>query len=343
MVRVAAISRRFLVLMCALTMAFAICEVAARTYSWSIGRGFWSRPNAFESAFFTTYDWPAPLIRGEYGTFRDGVTVPRAKPQGELRVICIGGSTTVNDDNPEGVVQTRLLEERLRTRIPSHDVRVLNAGGDGFSSAHSLVNFSLRLLDFQPDVVVVLDHVNDMTALDYGDDFQPDYSNKYLSESFLAYEHRLGIGGTLLRLSRGLQLVRWRLSLLQNVVESSPRNGYRHDPQRGRQIFRRNLDSMAALARQHGVRIILLTMGHRDDEQGLFASYNEEIRRAGQANQVAVVDLARVMSGHADLFVDAVHMSARGVITMADAIEPVLEATLREQVGANPPGQPQLR
>lgn len=326
-----------MVLVCAVTVACAICEVAARSYSWSIGRGFWSRPNAFESAFFTTYDWPAPSIRGGYGTFRNGVTVPRDKPLGELRVICVGGSTTVNDDNPEGIVQTQLLDERLRNRIPSYEVRVLNAGGDGFSSAHTLVNFSLRLLDFQPDVLVVLDHVNDMTALDYGDEFLPDYSNKYLGDSFLAYEHRLGIGGTILRLSRSLQLLHWRSSLVRNVVESSPRNGYQHDAQRGRQIFRRNLDSMAALASQHGVRLILVTMGHRDDEQGLFASYNEEIRRAAQANHVAIVDLARVMSGRGDLFVDAVHMSARGVITMADSIEPVLEATLMAHVSANAP------
>ena len=39
-------------------------EIAARSYSWSTGRGFWSRPHAFESAFFVTYDWPAPAFDG---------------------------------------------------------------------------------------------------------------------------------------------------------------------------------------------------------------------------------------------------------------------------------------
>ncbi|MEO1083872.1 MAG: hypothetical protein AAFY88_06490, partial [Acidobacteriota bacterium] len=78
-------------------------ELAARTYSWQLGKGFWTRPHAFESAFFTTYDWPPPLIDGELGTFRAGQTIGMTKGAGELRVITLGGSTTVNARNRDGL------------------------------------------------------------------------------------------------------------------------------------------------------------------------------------------------------------------------------------------------
>jgi len=329
---------RLVAVVLSLTLTVLTIEVAARGYSWWTGRGFWSRPYAFESAFFVTYDWPAPAMEGETGLFKAGERVPRVKPSGELRVIAAGGSTTRNDHNPEGIRHTRLLETRLRPRLEPIEVRVLNAGTEAFSSAHTLVNFSLRLLDFDPDILIVQHNINDLSALDYGDELLSDYSNKYLSDSFLAFEHRTGVGGTLLQLSRALQLIRWQSTLLQNALEYSPRNGYLHSVDRGRQLFRRNLESIIAVGRQHGVRVILATQGHRDDEQGAFSAYNEETRRIASEQAVPLADAAKAMNGRRDLFLDPVHMSAKGVAALADVVEPVLEASLRDIIAAQNPG-----
>jgi hypothetical protein len=309
--------------------SFFVLEVAARTYSWSIGRGFFVRPHAFESPFFVTYDWPAPSIADGIGTFKDGRQIPRKKAEGELRVVCIGGSTTVSDQNPEGLRTNQLLEARFRERLESRTVTVLNAGGDAFSTAHSLVNFSLRVLDFEPDVLVVLHNINDLTVLDYGTEIQPDYANKYLSDTFLAFEHRQGLGSWLLRSSRATQLLRWRITTLKAALESSTRNEAVLDVERGKQLFRRNLESMVAVARHHGVEVLLVTMGHAGEQSTSFARYNDEIRRTGLGNGVAVVDADRTMSGRADLFLDPVHLSAAGVTAMAELIDPTLEQALR--------------
>ncbi len=326
---------RVMAIIMSLILCAFVVEVGARTYSWAIGRGFWSRPHAFESVFFVTYDWPPPSIHGDVGMFKDGQTVPRAKPARELRVIAAGGSTTVNDQNPEGLRHNQILEERFKNRIPSFDVRVLNAGGDAFSTAHTLVNFSLRLLDFEPDVLLVAHNINDLTALDYGDTLLPDYSNKYLSDTFLAFEHRQGIGGGILQMSRSLQFLRWRWNWFRVAMEYSSRRDQRHDPEQGKKLFRRNLESIVAIARQHGVRVILLTEATHRREQDDFAAYNEEIRHIGRVANVPVADADAAMSGRQELFVDPVHMSAAGVTELSDVIEPVLEATLREIVSAN--------
>ncbi|MGD9901867.1 MAG: SGNH/GDSL hydrolase family protein [Vicinamibacterales bacterium] len=315
-----------------LLVSFVVLEVGARAYSWSIGRGFFARPHTFESPFFVTYDWPAPSMTGGIGTFKDGRQVPRIKPDGELRVVCIGGSTTLSDQNPEGLRTNQLLEARFRDRLAPRTVTVLNAGGDGFSTAHTLVNFSLRVLDFDPDVLVVLHNINDLTVLDYGDEVQSDYANKYLSDTFLAFEHRQGVGSWLLRSSRMMQLLRWRVTVLKSALESSTQNQARLDVNRGRRLFRRNLESLVAVARQHGVEVILLTMGQTGQLGAPFARYNDEIRGAAGDNGVALVDADRALSGRAELFLDPVHLSAKGVTAMAALVDPTLDQLLRRIV-----------
>lgn len=302
-------------------------EVSARLWSLSQGKGFWQRPHSFESPFFTTYDWPPPIFEGENAIFRRGVSVPVSKPRGEIRVVCLGGSTTVNARNPDGVSYADLLEDRLRAH-DSLPVRVLNAGSDAFSTAHSLTNLSLRVLAVEPDIVTVYHNINDLSALSFGSELRPDYANKYLSDVFLAYEHRGGAGGAVLRLSRGAQLLKWRWAALRRTLEP-PRNtraATQIDVERGAAIFGRNLRSIVAIARVHGVEVLLITQAHRDGEQALsgFREYNDTIRALCMSEGVPCIDVATAMSGQPDLFVDEVHLSAAGVRRIATLIHPAL-------------------
>lgn len=193
-----------------LLLCFFALELAARCYSYWLGKGFWSRPHAFESPFFVTYDSPVPYFEGDSAVFRHGVRVPLFKQRDELRVVCLGGSTTVNTRALPEENYTRLAEAALAPSFPGRQVRVLETGGDAFSTAHSLVNFSLRVLAVDPDVATLLHNINDLTAQQFGDRLQPDYANKYLDDAFLAFEHRDGFGGLLMRASRAAQMLRWR-------------------------------------------------------------------------------------------------------------------------------------
>lgn len=329
-----------------LLLLVLVLELAARAYSWHLGKGFWSRPHSFESAFFVTYDWPPPIIDGGRGTFRTGQVVPMAKPDGELRVVCLGGSTTVNARNVEGLTYSRELQSALRQRLEIEgEIYVLNAGGDAFSSAHSLANFSLRLLDFEPDVVTVLHNINDLTARDFGSEILPDYSNKYLADAFLAYEHRSGLGGAVFRLSRGAQMLKWRLAILRRTLERTTRSRGVSNPEYGARTFERNLRSIVALARAHGVRPVLITQAHRELEHEAeggpdFQRFNDITRQLGRELDVAVVDLAAALSGRSELFIDNVHWTSDGIRAVtAELVEP-LSAALSAQTGVvGPPLQ----
>ena len=137
--------------MIAAALLCATAEVGWRAYLYSTGRGFFDDPRKFTSPFFTTYEEPMPQHVGETYYYRNG-HVTEAKREGEVRVLCLGGSTTVN--MRAGVSYPELLERRFAEHRKDDLVRVLNAGGEGFSSAHSLVNLALRNLDVAPDVVV---------------------------------------------------------------------------------------------------------------------------------------------------------------------------------------------
>lgn len=327
--------QKALLLFSSLLFCFLGLELAARSYSWWLGKGFWSRPHSFESPFFVTYDGPVPYFEGDMALFRHGVAIPVAKPAGELRVVCLGGSTTVNVAARPEENYTRLAETRLRQDHPGRPIVVLEAGGDAFSTAHAVANLSLRLLALEPDVVTLLENVNDLTAQKFGERLEPDYANKYLDDAFLAYEHRGGPGGAILRASRAAQMLKWRLSVLKTTLEKSSRGGTVANPRDGRAAYRRNLLTFVAVARAHGASPVLITQSHRDGEAafgGEFLEYNRLVRAVAAETGAALADAAPLLSGRPEYFVDEVHMNAAGLAALEQLVGPILSAELARRL-----------
>lgn len=83
------------------------------------------------------------------------------KPRGLVRVVCIGGSTTVagrtNDET-----YPALLEAKLRARHPGLPVEVLNLGVSGVTHEHWLTRLD-RVFAYEPDVVVHYEAINDLS------------------------------------------------------------------------------------------------------------------------------------------------------------------------------------
>jgi len=93
-----------------------------------------------------------------------GDAFPLSKPEGEYRIVALGGSTTytvaVQDYRSS---YPHLLERELRDRgFPR--VRVINAGVPGYMSWESLANLQFRVLDLEPDMILVYHGVNDVFA-----------------------------------------------------------------------------------------------------------------------------------------------------------------------------------
>lgn len=84
------------------------------------------------------------------------------KPPGQYRIVCIGGSTTYGDKiNEHFMSYPSLLEKELKLS-GYNNVNVINAGAQGWSSWESLINFELRILDLEPNLIIVLHGINDI-------------------------------------------------------------------------------------------------------------------------------------------------------------------------------------
>ncbi len=85
--------------------------------------------------------------------------VPR--PKGMVRVVCIGGSTTVAGRTNEETYPA-FLEKKLRARFPGLPLEVLNLGVSSVTSQYWNARLD-RVLSYEPDIVVEYQGVNDVS------------------------------------------------------------------------------------------------------------------------------------------------------------------------------------
>jgi lysophospholipase L1-like esterase len=91
-----------------------------------------------------------------------GKSFPLAKPAGEFRIVCLGGSTTygVTVDDYREAYPEQLFRNLLNAGITN--CRVINSGVPGWTSWETLINFEFRVLDLEPDMVIVHHGINDI-------------------------------------------------------------------------------------------------------------------------------------------------------------------------------------
>ena len=83
------------------------------------------------------------------------------KPAGMVRVICIGGSTTVAGRTNQETYPA-LLQEKLRARFPGLPLEVLNLGVSSATTEYWYARLD-RVFGYEPDVIVQYPGVNDIS------------------------------------------------------------------------------------------------------------------------------------------------------------------------------------
>lgn len=156
-----------------LTLVLVGLEGALRVRAWK--RFGTSRPRIADVYLGKVDDFPllAPIpgasIEGDRTSlhinslgFR-GSEFPFAKEPGELRIACVGASTTfcAEASSDEWTWPAR-LQAQLEERFPDRLIRVVNAGVPGYCIEHSLQNLRERVLPLQPDLVILYHAHNDI-------------------------------------------------------------------------------------------------------------------------------------------------------------------------------------
>ncbi|HAC66158.1 MAG TPA: G-D-S-L family lipolytic protein, partial [Cyanothece sp. UBA12306] len=126
---------------------------------------------------------------------RDNDPLPLAKPKNEIRIFILGGSTAFGQLNPNNnATIAHQLEVRLKQRVQQQksspatyrpdvfpffvptrrqlmklppkiregNYRVINAAVPGYTSGNQLAQLALKILPYQPDLIVVLDGYEDL-------------------------------------------------------------------------------------------------------------------------------------------------------------------------------------
>jgi lysophospholipase L1-like esterase len=248
------------------------------------------------------------------------------KPAGRIRVVCIGGSTTVQGQTNE-TTYPALLERSLRARHPERDLEVLNLGISRVDSGY-WPRRSFRFLEFEPDVVVQYEGVNDLL-----NEHLPAWAARHPFES---------------RLRRSL-LLEWLFPLRSHAL----------DPALGQTV--RNIAAISAACRARGVRHVVGTFAAPDAARASsemrafldvnlvdvtggangpfrlsrYRTYQELLDRLNRIVKDAAAPAGFQVSPVADRlrdpesFVDICHMTPDGIGALAEAFRPEVESALR--------------
>jgi lysophospholipase L1-like esterase len=282
----------------------------------------------------------------------DEIVLP--KPEGEIRIVCIGGSTTYDSDIEDyRLAYPARLEAELRGRGYGN-VTVVNAGAAGWTSWESLIALELRILDLEPDVLIDFDAINDVhtrfiwpPSLYRGDNsgYRAANQSGLFMPSIFEYSTllrilmiRAGWVGSHADISRTIDRLApsyygdvWRDQIRTGTyprgifLEVSPGEMLsRNDPR----YFARNLESLIAIAKTNGVNTMLVSFAYSPDfpeeprvtapeYRSAIREHNGMLRAVAARNGAAFFDFAAVFPSDRRYFTDGRHNNEEGAALKA--------------------------
>jgi len=232
----------------------------------------------------------------------------------EFRIVCIGGSTTYTS----GVSDYRLsYPELLQQHLKSmgfKNVNVINAGTPGWSTWESLVNLEFRVLDLDPDLVIIYHAVNDVgpRLVWPSDAYRGDNTGRHTGDPWFDSQHHPWHHSTLIRMlliKLGTLPSEAELSFVDRPAATFYGHEFDRQSWRGEYpsgffaevsvdsmlranppvSYRRNLESMVALAQSRGIEVLLATFAFlpwREHARHSSWASDEYYRSIAEANVV---------------------------------------------------------
>jgi lysophospholipase L1-like esterase len=322
-------------------LVFLALELAHRSFAYiAHGRSFF-RQKTFITPWISTYDYPPPFTGRDGKPYFRHRTIPTSveKAAGTFRIIAVGGSTTANEESFRltGIDYSLALEKKLSEALSGTKIEVLNAGGNAYSTAQSLINIELRLVEYNPDIILLMHNINDCSVNFFNGGATSDYANKYLKSYFLSpsLQGTLSASGFLTQ-SRFLVWIGLPQIFAEKSGDLNPEADYRP----GIRFFRRNIVSIAGICRENGIRLILLSQPysmepHRFVSQAAFLAYDQVIAEIAKEQEIDFFDMFSEFGHEKGYFVDEFHYSPEGIERFSDIVfeklKPMIEGAVNRQ------------
>lgn len=266
--------------------------------------------NAYKQHPYLSY------VRSDTGYAESGIKIrnrlyPFEPPIERIRVACLGGSTT----RQKYPVPLRLI---LHSETEPPLFEVMDFGCDGWTLQESLINYTIRVQDFSPDIVILHHGANDAMPRIWGE-FKPDYTNfrthwNDQTGTLLRNLSRYSFTANGILQRRGFLVHNQQNFVIRNIgkdemrAEASPKSAM---------AYRRNLESMIQLTKLNGSHLILANMPY-DPSKGtkkmdtIVNEHNQIMQELAQEHDVPILDFATLIKPNEELFSDAVHMTPDG-------------------------------
>lgn len=218
----------------------------------------------------------------------------------DFKIVFLGGSTTeclyLEEEQRFPYLVGRQLEKALGKKINSY-----NGGVSANESMHNINILLNKVLPMKPQIVVMMENINDLVVL----------------RAMGSY---------------------WYPHSLKSHVQTAKNVFTRHelfpgtntqDEQQLLLEFQRNLETFIAICRIRDILPVLMTQANRVQGDLLYHQFNQKIREVGQKHDVLVIDLAQAIPQKAALLYDSYHYTAIGSQMAAEVITAALAQQLR--------------
>ncbi|MCE3255462.1 MAG: hypothetical protein K0R25_956 [Rickettsiaceae bacterium] len=250
---------------------------------------------------------------------KDGMVKPSfIHKNPDLQIFFLGGSTTecetVDEEFRFPYLTGRLLEEKLKAKINSD-----NAARSGNNSLHSINILINKILPYNPDIVVMMHSINDLTSLFYEGSYWND--NKTIAPISCAKKHS----------DSKKNYDQWEGSNWQQKVVND-----KAEQDKLVKMFKENLKIFINVSRAKNITPVLMTQANRVENKPDFTSgrglqtdivykklytrFNQTIRDIGKAENILVIDLARKIPSDKKYIYDPVHLNKAGSVMAAEEI-----------------------
>ena len=284
----------------------------------------------------------------------------------DISLVFLGGSTTVChylDENLRFPYLTGvLLENKLGIKINSY-----NAGRSGNNSLHSIDILLNKIIPLNPQIVLMMHNINDVTTLAY----EHSYWNNNMSKSVII-DMNNEITANYFRIMRDRLIpnIATQLRIISNKIKNKLRADRANEDEfahiRGKTItinkpeaieqFEMNLEIFIKICQARKIVPVLMTMPSRlkenpddlivyifkngkinfsyQDCRALFDAFNDSIRNKAKENHIPLIDLAKTIPQEAEYMYDTVHYTETGSKQIAhqvsEHLEPIIKAVLRD-------------
>ncbi len=300
-----------------------------------------------------------------------GKEIKIPKPKEQYRIICMGDSTTYCDHIEDHKFSyPDLLENKMNNTRNKKNIEVVNAGSGGYGTLESLIDFETRILDLEPDLIVVYHGINDVhTRLIWpSEKYKNDNSGRRLATYNFAYMPGIWQYSNIFRISAILiglisphSTIAKRLSLASKAyqgkefiiqkraniypskifIETSANEMLKKNRPK---YFRRNIENIIAIAKQRNITVLLVSFATSnlfknkptvtsEEYMNSYYEMNSILKKISTDLDVYFLDLAKLLPKDKKYWTDGRHVNELGSEIKAKIISNYIENEIFKNEG----------